>query len=71
MLEIADKKKECFIETKNLDGETNLKIKEIPESLRIDKKIWTSNEVNASLEYINPSKHLELFHGTLFYEVNG
>ena len=65
MLEIAEKKKECFVETKNLDGETNLKIKEIPELLRVDKRVWNDPSVDITVEYIDPSKHLEMFHGNL------
>lgn len=65
VLEIADSKKECYVETKNLDGETNLKIKEVPESLRLDSSFWTDIAATTEIECIPPNKYLEDFHGTM------
>ena len=33
LVKTSDKKGNCFVETKNLDGETNLKDKSIPKQL--------------------------------------
>lgn len=71
VLEIADRKKECYVETKNLDGETNLKIKEVPESLRTDFSFWADPSATTEIECVPPNRYLEDFHGTLHLKRNG
>jgi phospholipid-transporting ATPase len=61
------KKGQCFIETKNLDGETNLKSKNIPEDLRTviynedDALKLVGSLVNAE----GPNQYLSKFKGTV------
>jgi phospholipid-transporting ATPase len=61
------KKGQCFIETKNLDGETNLKSKNIPEDLRSivlnedDALKLVGSLVNAE----GPNQYLSKFKGTI------
>lgn len=65
VLEIAGGKKECYVETKNLDGETNLKVKEVPEFLQGRKEFWLDPNFECLIDCGTPNKYLEDFHGSL------
>lgn len=60
----------CFVETKNLDGETNLKIRRCPR-----ETAWVTNAEDASLlnvcvEVDKPTSHLHHFSGRLIIQKN-
>ncbi|XP_044503921.1 probable phospholipid-transporting ATPase 8 [Mangifera indica] len=58
----------CYVETINLDGETNLKLKralEVTYSLRDEKSI---QKFTAVVKCEDPNEHLYSFVGTLFYD---
>lgn len=63
------KKGQCFIETKNLDGETNLKSKNIPEDLRTI--VYNEDDalklVNSLVNAEGPNQYLSKFKGTIEY----
>ena len=70
LLETSEKKTgKCFVETKSLDGETNLKLKEVPETFRKitgeqgAKEYSSFNEINA--HYEDPNPLLYTFNGSL------
>lgn len=65
VLEIAGGKKECYVETKNLDGETNLKVKEVPEHLHGRREFWFDTNFECLIDCGAPNKYLEDFHGSL------
>ena len=52
----------CYLETQNLDGETNLKLKEVPRGLQ-----ETSQLDGLRLEYNPPSSKLDTFLGSMFF----
>ena len=68
----SNEKPECYIETKNLDGETNLKIKTINEKFR--KIIRNENEIgaltNSIFSYEKPNPYLYTFGGSVRYRGN-
>lgn len=56
----------CFVETRNLDGESNLKPKELPKELRgMLKKLQDLKEIKGHLECNIPDDCLHHFAGTL------
>jgi len=57
LLKSSDPKSLSFLETKSLDGETNLKIKNVPKPLQ---KIINLN-YDANLEYEPPNSNLYHF----------
>lgn len=63
-------KADCFVETKNLDGETNLKMKSVPTVFR--DKIKTDREVqsicNIRMQYEEPNPFLYTFDGFMIVE---
>ena len=64
------RKGQCFIETKNLDGETNLKGKYVVEDLK-EKIKSDSDALNLSSGFINaegPNQYLNIFKGSITYD---
>jgi len=67
LLQSSDPKSQAFIETKNLDGETNLKHKSVPKPI---SKLFkgTNDEFNVRsqivLEFEAPNPYLYIFNGT-------
>ena len=64
---------QCYVETMNIDGETNMKLKEGPTIL---KKFTDSEEVKSTyfegyLEYELPSKNIHTFVGALHLDILG
>jgi phospholipid-transporting ATPase len=63
-------KQDCYVETKNLDGETNLKMKCVPEAFRdqvkFEKDILKLNGCRFSFEEPNP--YLYTFNGVVTLE---
>ena len=53
----------CFIETKNLDGETNLKVRFGIHELSFVKSPLDCNLIEGYLEIENPTAHLYNFNG--------
>lgn len=64
----------CFIETANLDGETNLKVREAPPLLMdsfaeaISHGKLTPDLVNGTIEFEPPNKNIHKFQGNLRLE---
>ena len=70
LLQVADKKPECFVKTSALDGERNLKPKLANESLSnaLDSIVGNGadqSKVNLSMNCIAPTKELYYFEGRL------
>ncbi|CEP15325.1 hypothetical protein [Parasitella parasitica] len=66
LLSTSDKEGLCFVETKDLDGETNLKPRSsIPQSRHIQSGADCLNECHFYLEAGSPSPDLYKFEGTL------
>lgn len=68
VLETSEKKGMCYIETKNLDGETNLKHKQVPKDLEFitkmnDKEMW---EMRDGFSYEKPNPYLYAFKGLIY-----
>jgi magnesium-transporting ATPase (P-type) len=62
---------QCYVETTNIDGETNLKVREAPAALKqlIDLKNPTKKSLfSGSIEYELPSKNIHTFIGALHFE---
>ena len=62
------KKKVAFVETKNLDGETNLKPKTLPEDLReviLSESAIKENLLDGILSSERPSPYINSFKGSL------
>lgn len=55
----------CFIETANLDGETNLKIRQGVGYTQDLLDLRSLREFNGTLECEPPNRHLYEFNGTL------
>ena len=55
----------CFVETSNIDGETNMKIREVPGPLQGNKDVL---ELTGSFECDAPNKNIRSFTGTLLVE---
>ena len=61
----------CYIETANLDGETNLKIKQaLPETANMISPTYLS-QVQGVLKSEQPNNHLYTFEGTLTIDTGG
>lgn len=68
VLSASDSEGNCFIETKNLDGETNLKTK---SSLACGSSLQRSRDLHNTkfwIECDGPNPHLYRFKGTIHYE---
>ena len=63
-------KHDCFIETKNLDGETNLKLKAVPERIRelIPTEQLLSAMNGALFDFEAPNEHIYEFSGSITYQ---
>jgi len=48
-----------YVETANLDGETNLKIKMVPEALRWIRAAGDMNRISCSIQCDAPNGHLD------------
>lgn len=61
---------QCYVETANIDGETNLKVKEAPPALApmVADGELSLDLVNASLTFEPPNKNIHNFVGTLRVE---
>ena len=73
LIQAVDPKGVCFVETKNLDGETNLKIKNVQKEIN-DKFASKSDEeiielLNGRVECEKPNNALYKFEG--YAEING
>ena len=58
----------CYVETQNLDGETNLKVREAPPGLReytTKDDLFPWKEFMCCLECIPPESQIDTFHGSL------
>ncbi|KAK2717920.1 hypothetical protein QYM36_006646 [Artemia franciscana] len=55
----------CYIETRNLDGENNLKQRSIPRDLRSQLGQFRPEEFNSSIECEQPTTKIYQFHGTM------
>ena len=73
LLKSSNEKNICYIETKNLDGETNLKTKTAMEfSSKKIQKLSDISQLKFSLETELPNKDLYSFHGVVHDEdING
>ncbi|XVF14098.1 hypothetical protein REPUB_Repub09cG0027900 [Reevesia pubescens] len=58
----------CYVETMNLDGETNLKLKHALEVTSSLRDIETLKEFRAVIKCEDPNEHLYSFIGTLHYD---
>ncbi|XVF60291.1 hypothetical protein PTKIN_Ptkin08bG0033600 [Pterospermum kingtungense] len=58
----------CYVETMNLDGETNLKMKHALELTYPLHDVETLKEFRAVIKCEDPNEHLYSFIGTLYYE---
>jgi magnesium-transporting ATPase (P-type) len=56
LLGSSDSKERAFVETKNLDGETTLKVKQIPEMLKDHKRLLNSRKIGNILPDRRKSK---------------
>lgn len=58
---------QCYIETSNIDGETNLKLREAPSNLLsiVGDGTPTSQMFNGYIEFEPPNKHIHNFVGAL------
>lgn len=66
----SDAEGNCFVETKNLDGETNLKTKSIIGCAGVNTLKHANDMQNAKfwIECDAPNPHLYVFRGTMHYE---
>ena len=55
----------CYVETSNLDGETNLKIRKAPDATREFQSPEKLAQLRGSIEYEGPNNRLYVFEGTL------
>lgn len=53
----------CYIETANLDGETNLKVRQAPKDLPVWMKSEDLEKVTGVVNCENPNRHLYEFSG--------
>eukprot|EP01080_Neovahlkampfia_damariscottae_P006577 gene6577-10740_t len=68
MLETSNKKMgSCFVETSGLDGETDLKIKKIPQNLFKSEEVLEYHKFNASVKCDGSNSELHNFTGVLEY----
>ncbi|KAL4367021.1 hypothetical protein GQ457_05G010560 [Hibiscus cannabinus] len=58
----------CYVETMNLDGETNLKLKHALEVTSSIRGVETIKDFRAVIKCEDPNEHLYSFVGTLYYE---
>ena len=62
--------KDCFLETKSLDGETNLKPRNVPEQIR--GLVSSDSDLNkfngAKLDFEAPNEHIYEFSGSITYQ---
>eukprot|EP00741_Cyanophora_paradoxa_P005052 tig00000851_g4894.t1 len=58
----------CYIETSNLDGETNLKIRQALDATSRCTEVATASKLRGSLRYELPNNRLYNFEGTLALE---
>ena len=66
ILRTSEPKNDCYIETKNLDGETNLKNKACPKELKdiIPDSDQELSKLEGRLVYEQPNPYLYKFTGT-------
>ena len=66
LLHSSDPSGLCYIDTQNLDGETNLKQREIPRGLKVaENGTFNPLELRAKLECDAPTTKIYRFHGSL------
>lgn len=70
MISCSDVEGNCYVETKNLDGETNLKTKSIIGCAGVNMLKHSNDMQNAKfwIECDAPNPHLYAFRGTMHYE---
>ena len=70
LLQSSDSKGRCFVETKNLDGEANLKIKKVPSCEHNLQELTEGQlfQVRYELKYEKPNPHLNSFSGSICIE---
>ena len=61
----------CYVETSNLDGETNLKIRKAPDATRACQTAERLASLRGSIEYDAPNNRLYVFEGTLTVDGGG
>ncbi|OBA23975.1 phospholipid-translocating P-type ATPase [Metschnikowia bicuspidata var. bicuspidata NRRL YB-4993] len=74
ILSSSDEDNCCFVETKNLDGETNLKIKQALAFSTDPKKVKRADEfmeMNFEIESEGPQPNLYSYEGAVVYEKDG
>ena len=60
--------RKCYVETQNMDGETNLKVREAPPGLReytSKDDLFPSKEFQCLLECTPPESQVDTFHGSV------
>lgn len=65
VLQTSDKKGLCYIETKNLDGETALKRKQAPKELQASNINALKEEKYLKIDYEKPNPFIYNFQGTI------
>lgn len=69
LLSSSDENSICHIETANLDGETNLKQREVVKGLNRGNSIFSPRHFPYQLKCGVPDNHIHRFHGTLISEI--
>ncbi|KAJ7386092.1 putative phospholipid-transporting ATPase VB [Desmophyllum pertusum] len=65
LLNTSDANSVCHIETSNLDGETNLKQREVVKGLNVENPRFSPGQFPYKLKCEVPNNHIHRFHGTL------
>ncbi|XP_078368991.1 phospholipid-transporting ATPase VD-like [Oculina patagonica] len=65
LLNTSDTNSICHIETANLDGETNLKQREVVKGLNMENARFSPGQFVYKLKCEVPNNHIHRFHGTL------
>lgn len=63
IISTSEKRGLCYVETKNLDGETNLKVKSCVQGLNKFKTPQECSQLNGKLETEKPTPHMYTLNG--------
>lgn len=70
LLTTSDANSVCHIETANLDGETNLKQREVVKGLNMENSRFSPGQFPYKLKCELPNNHIHRFHGTLITDAD-
>lgn len=65
LLSSSEPDRVCYVETSNLDGESNLKAKQVPKNFPVCMEIAKLKQLVGAVNCENPNRHLHEFRGNI------